>query len=71
MPTYEYLCKKCNNVFEKKMTVDEKKDAKISCEKCGSEDVAQQFFGINVIGGKTSSKKPANGCCGGGGSSCC
>ncbi|MCX6568054.1 MAG: zinc ribbon domain-containing protein [Candidatus Aminicenantes bacterium] len=71
MPTYEYLCRRCASIFEKKMTMDEKKTAKTTCPNCGSEDVRQQFFGVNFLGKKTGDRGASGGCCGGGGTGCC
>jgi len=70
MPTYEYLCRRCNHTFEEKMTVEEKKNTKICCPKCRSEEVRQQFFGLNLSGKKNKGGDSSGGCCGGG-SSCC
>lgn len=71
MPTYEYLCRRCTHVFEKRMTLEEKQNAKATCPKCGSEDVRQQFFGVNFLGKKTGGGGASGGCCGGGGTGCC
>ena len=70
MPTYEYRCRRCNHVFEKRMTVEEKKNAKVSCPQCDSEEVRQQFFGLNLSGKKNARGNSSGGCCGGG-PSCC
>ena len=70
MPTYEFLCPRCKHVFEKKMTVEEKKNITVSCPNCNSEEVRQQFFGVSVLGKKTARGKSSGGCCGGG-PSCC
>jgi len=70
MPTYEYLCRKCAHVFEKRMTLKEKETAKTTCPNCGSEDIRQQFFGVNFFGKKTAGGGPSGGCCGGG-TGCC
>ena len=70
MPTYEYLCRRCAHVFEKKMTIEEKENAMTTCPNCGSEDVRQQFFGVNFFGKKTGGRNSSGGCCGGG-TGCC
>jgi len=70
MPTYEYLCRRCAQVFEKRMTIEEKTNAKTICPNCGSEDIRQQFFGVNFVGKKTGGRRPSGGCCGGG-TGCC
>jgi len=41
MPIYEYRCKKCNNNFEKLVSLS-KKD-KIKCPRCESDDVAKKM----------------------------
>lgn len=70
MPTYEYLCRRCAHVFEKRMTVEEKKNTTVSCPKCNSEEVRQQFFGVSFSGKKSARGNFSGGCCGGG-PSCC
>jgi putative FmdB family regulatory protein len=39
MPTYEFLCKKCNKEFSCIMSMKERETAKVKCEHCGSEEV--------------------------------
>ncbi len=70
MPTYEYLCRRCAHVFERKMTADEKKNTTVSCPLCKSEEVRQQFFGVSFSGKKSTRGNASGGCCGGG-PSCC
>jgi len=65
MPTYEYLCRRCTRVFEISMTTEEIKNANTGCPNCGSEDIRQQFFGVNFFGKKTGGRGPSGGCCGG------
>jgi putative FmdB family regulatory protein len=43
MPTYEYLCKDCHGVFEKILTLAAHERDPISCLKCGSKNVEQEF----------------------------
>ena len=65
MPTYEYLCRRCNHVFEKRMTVEEKKNTKVSCPQCHSKEVRQQSFGVSFSGKKSARGNSSGGCCGG------
>jgi putative FmdB family regulatory protein len=41
MPTYEYICKKCNKKFSSTMSIREHDKKKIRCPKCSSTEVAQ------------------------------
>jgi putative FmdB family regulatory protein len=70
MPTYEYLCRRCNHIFEKRMTVEEKTGTTVSCPECHSEEVRQQFFGLSFSGKKSAKGNSSGGCCEGG-PSCC
>jgi len=61
MPTYEYLCRRCTRVFEIRMTLEEKKNAKTACPNCGSEDISQHLYGVNFAGEKAWGENgPAN-----------
>ena len=71
MPTYEYGCRRCNHVFEKRMTVEEKKNTKTACPNCGSDDVRQQSFGVSFSSKNNTRENSSGGCCGGGGTGCC
>jgi putative FmdB family regulatory protein len=45
MPTYEFLCQKCNKVFQLSYSISEFERAKkrgIKCSNCGSSRVIQQ-----------------------------
>ena len=70
MPTYEFQCLQCNHVFEKKITVEEKKGMTVCCPQCNSETVRQQFFGVSFSGKKSAKGNDSGGCCGDG-PSCC
>jgi putative FmdB family regulatory protein len=39
MPLYEYECNKCNNTFDKVMSIKEMETVKVTCPKCSSEDI--------------------------------
>jgi putative FmdB family regulatory protein len=43
MPTYEYLCGKCNEEFVRIMSISEYESGQVTCPKCQSEDVKQQM----------------------------
>lgn len=43
MPTYEYLCGKCGEVFTIIMSFSEYEAGKITCPKCKSNEVKQQM----------------------------
>lgn len=56
MPTYEFLCRKCNKPFERIYSLEEyerQTKKKIKCPKCGSTSVVRQISAIEV---KTSKK---------------
>jgi putative FmdB family regulatory protein len=40
MPVYEYVCKQCNQEFEKVLTLTEHEKT-VTCPYCGSREVAQ------------------------------
>jgi putative FmdB family regulatory protein len=41
MPTYEYVCRKCNRRFEAHLTLAEHDKRKAQCPKCRTKDVQQ------------------------------
>jgi putative FmdB family regulatory protein len=41
MPTYEYLCKDCRELFEKTLTLEVHAKEPIACLRCGSNNVEQ------------------------------
>ena len=47
MPTYEYLCAKCDHRFEVFVRSDRQK---VACSKCGGKKVSKQYtvFGLNL-----------------------
>jgi putative FmdB family regulatory protein len=42
MPTYEFVCEKCNDTFSLIMSVSEHEKKNFTCPKCKSTDVRQQ-----------------------------
>ena len=43
MPTYGFTCKACSERFEKSMSVAEREATKVTCPKCGSDDVERVY----------------------------
>lgn len=54
MPTYEFVCEKCNNTFTRVMRISEYGKKKIRCPKCKSTRVKQQITGFQTITSKKS-----------------
>jgi putative FmdB family regulatory protein len=57
MPTYEFLCQKCNKIFELTYSISEFERARkggIKCSKCGSSRVIQQVPVFQVQASKKS-----------------
>ena len=53
MPTYEFRCKKCGEVFERRMTVSQREKARPACPECKGRKVEPVFSGFTA---KTSRK---------------
>ncbi len=49
MPEYEYICKECHKKFTKTLTLNEHDHNKITCPKCGSKKVEQQFSAFYAV----------------------
>ena len=43
MPTYEYRCGSCGEIFEQRESIAEHEAAKPKCPKCGNEKVARAY----------------------------
>lgn len=58
MPSYEFLCKKCNKVFDLTSSIREyerkKKKGGVKCLKCGSSKVVQQVSAFQINTSKKS-----------------
>jgi len=54
MPTYEFVCQKCNKQFTLVMPISEFERKKIRCPKCKSTRVKQQITSFQVITSKKS-----------------
>jgi len=46
MPTYEFLCTKCQKEFSVTMTIRERGETKPACPKCGSTDLESLMAGF-------------------------
>jgi putative FmdB family regulatory protein len=54
MPTYEYLCKDCRNLFDKALSLKAHENEPVVCPKCGSSNVEQEFTSFYAITSKKS-----------------
>ena len=54
MPTYEYLCKDCHEAFAKTLTLALHDKESITCPKCGSKNVRQEFAAFYPVTSKKS-----------------
>ncbi len=54
MPTYEFLCEKCNKPFTLSITVSEYEKGKFRCPKCKSSKVKQQITSFQTVTSKKS-----------------
>ena len=54
MPTYEYLCKDCNEAFAKTLTLAAHEKDPIVCPKCKGKNVEQEFTTFYAVTSKKS-----------------
>jgi len=54
MPSYEFICEKCNKPFSLIMSVSEYERKKFRCPKCKSTRVKQQISSFQTITSKKS-----------------
>jgi putative FmdB family regulatory protein len=54
MPVYEFICRACQKTFSKILTIAEHGKGKITCPKCGSENVEQNWAAFYAITSKKS-----------------
>jgi putative FmdB family regulatory protein len=54
MPVYDYRCQDCKKKFQLTMAVAEHDKSKITCPKCKSKKVEQQFGAFYVVTSKKS-----------------
>ncbi|NLF49729.1 MAG: zinc ribbon domain-containing protein [Leptolinea sp.] len=68
MPLYEYICQKCDNQFEKRVSFSEA-DEEQECPVCGSKHSRKKIslFASKVSGSTFTSSGTASGCGGSGG----
>jgi len=54
MPTYDFICKKCNKKFTVAMKLQDYEKKKYRCPKCSSKQVSQRISGFQTITSKKS-----------------
>jgi putative FmdB family regulatory protein len=58
MPTYNYICEKCNNVQEEYHMMSE--NPKIKCVKCGSTKISKEITNCTIVTDDTRIVKKVN-----------
>ncbi|MCA9896657.1 MAG: zinc ribbon domain-containing protein [Ardenticatenaceae bacterium] len=58
MPMYDFACRECGQVFEKKLRMSQSSDPQ-ACPSCGSGDTRRHMSSAIAIGGGGSSVAPA------------
>lgn len=51
MPSYEFLCKKCNKTFTMVLSLQQYEKKRVACPKCGGKKVEQKpaaFFAVTA-----------------------
>jgi putative FmdB family regulatory protein len=68
MATYEYVCMRCEHLFEQERSMTAAVDTAVACPSCGSERVNRRFsfFAAGSAGGA-----PSTGGCACGGACAC
>lgn len=73
MPTYDYVCQDCGELFELRVSISEySKGLQPRCPRCGSEKSIRTFTALTVLtgrrtgGGRKTTCGPSSGpgCCG-------
>ena len=54
MPTYEFICEKCNKPFTITITISEYEKKKFRCPKCKGSKMKQQITSFQAITSKKS-----------------
>ncbi len=54
MPTYDFVCQKCEKPFTLIMSISEYDSKKLRCPKCKSTKVKQQISSFQVVTSKKS-----------------
>jgi putative FmdB family regulatory protein len=49
MPTYEFVCEKCNKPFTKTMSISDYEKKKHGCPKCKSKKTKQQITPFQTV----------------------
>jgi len=68
MATYEYVCMRCEHLFEQERSMTASVDTAVACPSCGSERVNRRFSFFAA--GSTGSAPSAGGCACGGACAC-
>ncbi len=73
MPTYDYVCQDCGQVFSLQASVSEySKGLQPTCPYCGSKKVVRTFSSIHVMSSRNQGGPGWGGCCGpSAGPGCC
>ncbi|MCB8926091.1 MAG: zinc ribbon domain-containing protein [Ardenticatenaceae bacterium] len=58
MPMYDFACRECGQVFEKKLRMSQSSDPQ-ECPTCGSNDTRRHMSASFAMGGGGSSVAPA------------
>jgi putative FmdB family regulatory protein len=54
VPTYSYYCKECKKPFTLSMSLADHEKRRVTCPKCRSKKVEQQFATFFAVGAKKS-----------------
>ncbi|SDM01849.1 FmdB family zinc ribbon protein [Halarsenatibacter silvermanii] len=54
MPSYNFVCKDCDEEFTIEASMEERDSMEINCPECGSENVKQTFGSIGLLSCSTS-----------------
>ncbi len=63
MPLYEYLCRDCEERFERYVQAF---GAEVACPKCDGHSVEKLLSSFALAGAATAPRSGGGGCCGGG-----
>lgn len=65
MPSYDYQCAVCGNVFTLRLSISAyKAGLKMECPACGSPGATRRFGTVNVLGGSRGGASTSSPCCG-------
>ena len=54
MPTYEFVCEKCNKTFTLTVAISDYEKKKMKCPKCGGKKVKQLISSFQTVTSKKS-----------------